>query len=272
MTKVEIEAQERQSVTAGASNMLLRGLTVLEAVARSSSRRGIGVTEIAVETALDKSTASRILAFLRDAGYIRQDGYRRYRLTSKLSQLSAGYSDIEDLILVARPHLEELHTEFDEEVYLAVLDGGHMHFVDYIASTRVVRSTLSKSQRLVHDTAAGRAALALLGPEDRLRALALSAAAADIEFSASELVTIQRELDDARDRGWAGHDAGDEVTRFAAPIVDSSGAPLAAMCISGPTFRVGPRAAEFSAAVVRAARQTSAEFEKSPAPSADSKP
>lgn len=265
------KAEERPPATAGTSNMLLRGLTVLEAVARSSSRRGVGVTEIAIETALDKSTASRILAFLRDAGYIRQDGYRRYRLTSKLSQLSAGYSDIEDLILVARPHLEKLHADFDEEVYLAVLDGGNMHFVDYIASTRVVRSNLSKSERLVHETAAGLAAIALLGSEERLRALTLSAAQANIEFSATDLATIERELDDARDRGWAGHDAGDEVARFAAPIVDSSGVPLAAMCISGPSFRVSPRSAEFSAAVVRAARQTSEEFGCSLAPSAASK-
>jgi DNA-binding IclR family transcriptional regulator len=265
------KAEERQSATASTSNMLLRGLTVLEAVARSSSRRGVGVTEIAVETALDKSTASRILAFLRDAGYIRQDGYRRYRLTSKLSQLSAGYSDIEDLILVARPYLEELHADFDEEVYLAVLDGGNMHFVDYIPSTRVVRSNLSKSERLVHETAAGRAALALLGREDRLRALALSAAGANIEFSAADLARIERELDDARDRGWAGHDTGDEVTRFAAPIVDGSGVPLAAMCVAGPSFRVDPRSAEFATAVVRAARQTSEDFAGSPAPSAASK-
>lgn len=246
------------TTTTPPANMLLRGLSILEAVARSSSRRGVGVKEIAADTGLDKSTTSRILAFLRDAGYVRQDTYRRYRLTSKLSQLTAGYSDIEDLLIVARPHLESMHADFDEEVHLAVLDGGYMQFVDYIPSSQVVRSNLSTTQRLVHETAAGRAALAPLGPEERAEALALSAAGAQIAFSREEIETLQRELDAARDRGWADHDAGDGVSRFAAPIVDASGAPVAAMCISGPTYRVTPRSEEFAAAVVEAATRSSA--------------
>lgn len=252
MTAVDAPAHARSSST---GNMLLRGLSILEAVARSSSRRGVGVKEIAADTGLDKSTTSRILAFLREAGYVRQDTYRRYRLTSKLSQLTAGYSDIEDLLLVARPHLEAMHADFDEEVHLAVLDGGYMQFVDYIPSSQVVRSNLSNTQRLVHETAAGRAALALLGSEERANALALSAAGAQTTFSSEEIATIQSELDHARDRGWADHDAGDGVSRFAAPIVDALGNPVAAMCISGPTFRVSPRAGEFAAAVVDAAEK-----------------
>lgn len=254
MTAVETPVPAK---SAGAANMLLRGLSILEAVARSSSRRGVGVKEIAAETGLDKSTTSRILAFLRDAGYIRQDTYRRYRLTSKLSQLTAGYSDIEDLLIVARPHLESMHADFDEEVHLAVLDGGYMQFVDYIPSSQVVRSNLSTTQRLVHETAAGRAALALLSQDERAEALALSAAGAQMVFSGEEIATMQQELDEARDRGWAGHDSGDGVSRFAASIVDAAGNPVAAMCISGPTFRVNPRADEFAAAVVDAADKAS---------------
>lgn len=254
MTDIKTPVQVKR---AGAANMLLRGLDILEAVARSSSRRGVGVTEIAAETGLDKSTTSRMLAFLRDAGYIRQDTYRRYRLTNKLSQLTAGYSDIEDLLVVARPHLEAMHADFDEEVHLAVLDGGYMQFVDYIPSSQVVRSNLSNTQRLVHETAAGRAALALLGRAERAEALALSAAGANMVFSEDEMATMQQELDEARDRGWADHDAGDGVSRFAAPIIDAAGNPVAAMCISGPTFRVDPRAAAFAEAVVNAAAKAS---------------
>lgn len=239
------------------ANMLLRGLAVLEAVATSASSRGVSVTEIALDTGLEKSTASRILSFLRDAGYLRQDGYRRYRLTAKLSQLSAGYSDIEDLLVVARPHLESLHEEFDEEVHLAVLDGGHMVFVDYIPSSQVVRSTLSTTQRLVHETAAGRAALCLLDRPARMRALELSAAGGDLELTEAYVERTMRELDEARERGWAGFDADDGVTRFAAPIVDTDGDPIAALCISGPSYRVLPREAEFAAAVVTAAQAAS---------------
>lgn len=254
MTEQESADERRGSPT---SNMLLRGLSILEAVARSSSRTGIGVTEIAAETHLDKSTASRILAFLRDAGYVRQDGYRRYRLSGKLRQLAGGYAETDDVVVVARPHLESMHADFDEEVHLAMLDGGHMLFVDYIPCSQVVRSNLSTTQRLVHETAAGRAALAPLGREQRNEALALSAAGAGLTFSKAELAAIHKELDEALARGWAGYDSGDGVSRFAAPILDAQGHPVAAMCISGPTFRVSPRAREFGAAVVAAAAKTS---------------
>ena len=250
----ESAGEQRGSRTA---SMLLRGLSILEAVARSSSRTGIGVTEIAAETELDKSTASRILAILRDAGYVRQDGYRRYRLSGKLSQLAGGYADTDDVVVVARPHLESMHADFDEEVHLAVLDGGHMLFVDYIPCSQVVRSNLSTTQRLVHETAAGRAALAPLGREQRNEALALSAAGAGLTFSETDLATINRELDVALARGWADYDSGDGVSRFAAPILDTQGIPVAAVCISGPSFRVSPRAREFGAAVVAAAAKTS---------------
>jgi IclR family acetate operon transcriptional repressor len=239
------------------ANMLLRGLAVLESVARSGSRRGVSVTEVSLDTGLEKSTASRILSILRDSGYLRQDGYRRYRLTARLSQLSVGYSDIEDLLAVARPHLEALHEAFDEEVHLAVLDGGYMVFVDYIPSSQVVRSTLSTTQRLVHETAAGRAALCLLDREARHHALELSSAGGDVQLSDADIDRIMGELDEARERGWAGFDANDGVTRFAAPIVDSEGSPIAAMCISGPTYRVVPSQEQFATAVMAAAQAVS---------------
>ena len=63
-----------------------------------------------------KSTTSRLLAQLRDTGYVRQDGYRRYRLTAKLGELGAGFSEVEDLRVVARRHLEVMHERFDEEI------------------------------------------------------------------------------------------------------------------------------------------------------------
>lgn len=240
------------------ANMLLRGLGVLECVAESPNRTGVSVGEVASRTGLEKSTVSRTLAILREAGYVRQDGYRRYRLTGKLTTLSQGYSNVADLLVAARPHLESLHAEFDEEVHLATLDQGYMVFVDYIPSSQVVRSTLSTTQRLIHETAAGRAALCLLDHEARVDALRLSADAGGTSFNADQLAEILAELDGAKERGWAGYDRGDEVSRFAAPILDESGEPLAAVCLSGPTFRIRGQEEAYGAAVVHAAREISA--------------
>ena len=58
------------------ASTLLRGLSVLERVAAADAD-GLGVTELGVRAGLDKSTASRVLATLREAGYVRQDTRRR---------------------------------------------------------------------------------------------------------------------------------------------------------------------------------------------------
>ncbi|MEQ3549084.1 IclR family transcriptional regulator [Pseudonocardia nematodicida] len=239
------------------SNVLQRGLLVLEAVARGTNRKGVGVTAISTETGLDKSTASRLLAQLRDAGYVRQDGYRRYRLTAKLSELGAGYSDVEDLRIVARRHLEVMHERFDEEIHLAVLDGGLMTFIDYIASSQLVRSHLTGRQRPVHETAAGLAILAHLPHETRVEMLRLSAQSEGQVLSDEQMRTTLAELDGARERGWAGFDRGDDVIRYASAVFAADGEPVAAACISGPSFRLSPQGDAVAAAVIEAAAATS---------------
>lgn len=255
-----MSAQETNTMPeplAPTSNMLLRGLAVLERVALSPNSRGVAVSGIAAETGLDKSTTSRIMAFLRDAGYLRQDAYRRYRLTSKLSQLAAGYSGVEDIRIVAHPFVQQLHDTYDEEVHLAVIDGGDTIFIDYISSSRLVRSNLSTTPRPVLQTAAGRAILAAMSEEDKNTVLRLTAATTGQTLKPREKAALDKELKQAQESGWAGYDAGDEVTRFAAPIMNADGAPIASMCISGPTYRVFERSEEYSRAVVEAAAAAS---------------
>jgi DNA-binding IclR family transcriptional regulator len=251
------EANTPPELLAPTANMLLRGLAVLERVALSPNSRGVAVSGIAAETGLDKSTTSRIMAFLRDAGYLRQDAYRRYRLTSKLSQLAAGYSGVEDIRVVAHPFVQQLHDAYDEEIHLAVIDGGDTIFIDYIGSSRLVRSNLSTTPRPVLETAAGRAILAAMSEDDKNTVLQLTAASTGKTLKSRERAALDRDLETARELGWAGYDAGDDVTRFAAPIMGSDGAPVASMCISGPTYRVLERSQEYSRAVVEAAAAAS---------------
>ncbi|WP_224391065.1 IclR family transcriptional regulator [Pseudonocardia sp. ICBG1293] len=256
-TATEPGAQEAHERPDPPSTVLQRGLLVLEAVARSANRRGVGVTAISAETGLDKSTASRLLAQLREAGYVRQDGYRRYRLTAKLSELGAGYSEVEDLRVVARRHLEVMHERFDEEIHLAVLDGGLMTFIDYIGSSQLVRSHLTGRQRPVHETAAGRAILAHLPHETRVAVLHSSAEGEGQVLSDEYVRATLVELDEARDRGWAGYDRADDVIRYASAVFSADGEPVAAACISGPSFRLLPQGDAVAAAVIEAAAATS---------------
>jgi IclR family transcriptional regulator, acetate operon repressor len=240
--------------TAPGSNTLLRGLVVLESVAHESSQNGISVTEVAALTGLDKSTVSRTLAALRDAGYLRQDARRRYRLTSKLARLAEGHLWTADLRNVAEAHLERLHERFDEELHLAILDGGEMVFIDYRPSTKSVRSNLPTVPAPAHLTAVGRAVLAALPHDERASVLQEAVRVSGEKLDRSVATELSEEIAISQRRGWAGYDAGDDVTRIAAAILDGTGAPIGALCLAGPSYRLAQRTPELAREVVAAAQ------------------
>lgn len=247
-----VTEQARQR-TAPGSNTLLRGLVVLESVAHGSRHDGISVTDIAAMTGLDKSTVSRTLAALREAGYLHQDAHRRYRLTAKLAQLAEGHAWTAELRDTARPHVERLHQRYDEEVHLAVLDGGEMIFIDYRPSSQSVRSNLPTVPAPVYRTAVGRAVLAALPHEERANVLREALRASGDRFGRTETGELSDAIEEVQSRGWASYAAGDDVTRIAAAITDSSAAPLAAICLSGPSYRMKERVPELAAEVMATA-------------------
>lgn len=228
------------------SHTLLRGLVVLECVAYESSRTGVSVTEVANAIDLDKSTVSRTLAALRDAGYLRQGANRRYRLTSKLAHLAEGHTGREELRDIARPHLDRLHDLFDEELHLAVPDGGEMVFIDYRSSGQIVRSKLPTTPAPAHLTAVGRAVLAMLSHEERSAVLRDAIRASGTALTADQRDELSDELMVAQRQGWASYDGGDGTTRVAAAIVNNAGQPLGALCLSGPSFRLADRTGELA--------------------------
>lgn len=257
LTRLVTEQARHRS--APGSNTLLRGLVVLESVAHGSRQEGTSVTEVAALTGLDKSTVSRTLAALREAGYLHQDAHRRYRLTAKLSQLAEGHAWTAELRDVAAPHLEQLHARYDEELHLAVLDGGQMVFIDYRPSSKSVRSNLPTVPAPVHRVAVGRAVLAALPHDERSNVLQEALRVSDDRFGRRETVELSDELERVQSRGWATYAAGDDVTRIAAAITDASGAPLAAVCLSGPSYRMDDRVEELAADVMATAAAISAD-------------
>lgn len=230
----------------------MRGLSVLERVAMSGTR-GLGVTELGQLAGLEKSTASRVLATLREAGYVRQDTQRRYHLTAKLSRLAAGYSKSRDVVTVARPILERLHARYDEEIHLAVINGGEMAFVEYLPSSQPVRSNLPTVPAPVHRLAVGIAVLAQLDHEERADVLQQSLRVNGDSLTATGRKRLALQISTAQERGWADYDAGDDVTRIAAAFVDATGRPMGALCLSGPSYRMAPIVTAASAEVQKAA-------------------
>jgi IclR family acetate operon transcriptional repressor len=219
---------------------LERALDVLEAIGAAGE---LGVTELAARTALNTSTAHRLMATLAGRGYLSQEG-GRYRLGPKLLEL-AGARDLRTASVraLARPHLERIRELTGESVNLVVLDGDRAIYVDQAEGTHSVRMfTEVGTSVAAHTSGAGKAILAHQPPDAVARLYPQSREPFDAPTPRT-LRTLQALQDDfarIRRRGYAldneEHELG--VSCIATPILNDAGVALAAISISAPTARI----------------------------------
>ncbi|SDS92944.1 IclR family transcriptional regulator [Microlunatus soli] len=219
------------------TSSLKRGLAVLELVAQAGEH-GVTVTEVAAQLGLDKSTGSRILATLREAGYVRQDVNRRYLSTPRLGKLAHRRPGAQDVAALARDRLEQLHAAHDEAIHLAVVNGGEMLFLDYLQTTKAVRTEIPMIPRPIHEVAVGVAVLAAVDHDERALLMRESMAAASVRLGQPERLRLSEQIERAQQRGWASIDSDDDITRVAVALVDAQRRPVGAICMSGPSYRI----------------------------------
>jgi DNA-binding IclR family transcriptional regulator len=226
---------------AGGVQSVDRALTLLEILVR---RGEAGVSQLAAEIDVHKSTAFRLLGVLESRGLVQQSADRgKYRLGFGLVRLAGAVSGQLDVTQQGRPIYERLADEFGETVNIAVLRQNYAVNVDQVhgASTVTVQNWVGNLTPL-HVTASGRVLLAAV---DDLRRTALIEAVGLERFtpntvtSTSELETI---LDEVRDAGYSivveEYEVG--LNAMAAPIFGPGGRVLAAVSVSGPAFRFTP--------------------------------
>jgi IclR family acetate operon transcriptional repressor len=241
---------EAEPAGGGGVRTLVRGLTILELVAKSPG--GASVTDLAAAADLDKGTTSRLLTTLRNLGYVRQrPGDRHYLLSGRLLTLALAYHSQLDLRETARPHLVRLRDTTHETVHLAVREGDDIIYVDQLEPDRSVRIRSSVGRALpMHRTAMGRAIMAALPAEECEAAIARVG-----EGEPADTDEIREGVRLARERGWATIDRNDDVTRVGAAILDATGEPIGAITVSGPSYRMTDRMTEWAAACVDTAHE-----------------
>jgi len=99
----------------------------------------------------------------------------------------------------------------------------------------------------------GIAVLAAGDHGERAQLMKESMAVADHRPSAQERDRLRAEVGRAQERGWATIDIGDDVTRVAAALIDSSGRPIGAITVSGPSYRIDPQLDRIAADTIAAA-------------------
>ncbi len=217
-----------------------RALTVLEIVAELGQA---GVTEIAGALGVHKSTVSRLVAVLEARGYVEQVSERgKYRLGLAIPRLARMAAGQNDLVKLSQEACDRLSTVVGETVNLAVLDQDRIvNIVEAIGPAEITLRTWVGQSCPAYATSSGKVLLAGLDPND-LRSRVQVPMPTFTEFTVGSIVDLIAELSVVRERGWASVSEELEVglNAVAAPVHDAHMQVIAALSVSGPSYRLPP--------------------------------
>lgn len=227
------------SENANKGGALFNGLEVLEVVC--SHPTGLGVSEVARLSELDKGNVHRILKSLESRGYIEQDAKtKRFKASSHVLSLARNVLRGLDIIGIARPIMRDLSIDSGESVHLAQRTRfGGVYVAQERQRGRITIETELGASPIIHATATGKS---LLCYEDwstvkSLLNLPLT------KFTATTIDSVEKfrqELERVRIQGFAvdNEELTNDVRCAAAPIFDFSGSVIACVGMSGPSSRI----------------------------------
>jgi DNA-binding IclR family transcriptional regulator len=214
-----------------------RALTILEMLAREGEA---GVTEIAADLGVHKSTAFRLLATLESHRLVEQDGDRgRYRLGVGNLRLAGATTARLDLVTEARPVCRQLATDTGETVNITVRSETSALYLDQVAGSSALQSHNWVGQHIpLHATSNGKVLISEMSEAELKKAVRELPRLTD--RTVTKRAELRTQLEHIREVGYAL--AVDELetglTAAAAPIRNAHGDIIASMSISGPTFRL----------------------------------
>lgn len=207
----------------------------------------LGVTELSRRLNLHKNNVFRLLATLEQGGYIEQSSANeRYRLGAKCLELGETFCRSHSLLDQARPIVRSLAEEVGETVHLAQMSSFEVVHVDAHVYHQPILTPSRVGQRLpVHCTALGKVLLGL-APE-RCRKAYDEAVAAGREISPRTRATIVDSIklfEHVRTVAGQGYaldieECEEGLSCAAVPVYDRTGIAVAALSVSGPSFRLG---------------------------------
>lgn len=250
---------ETPTPPAGGVQSVDRAISVLEILAHHGEA---GVSEVAAEIDVHKSTAFRLLGALEARGLVEQAGERgKYRLGFGIVRLSASVTGRIDITQQSRPVCERLAEELGETVNIAVLQE---HFAINLYQVRgpgaVAAQNWVGQLTPSYATSSGKILLAHLPAEERAALLAETSLKKVTPHTISAKTKLEKHLTEARRRGyaWSLEELEVGLHAMAAPIRNRYGDVVAAVSASGPAYRLTEeRLHELSELLVKGAEEIS---------------
>jgi DNA-binding IclR family transcriptional regulator len=215
-----------------------RAVSVLEILAQ---RGEAGVSEVAGEIDVHKSTAFRLLGALEARGLVEQAAERgKYRLGFGIVRLAGAVTGRLDLTQQGREVCERLSEEIGETVNIAVLQEHYAVNLYQVRGPGAVGTHNWVGQLTpVHATSSGKILLAHLSPKERAEVLAASGLPKLTPRTLTSRTKLEKNLTEARERGYAVTMEELEIGlhAMAAAVRSHHGEVIAAISASGPAYR-----------------------------------
>jgi DNA-binding IclR family transcriptional regulator len=216
-----------------------RGLTILEAVAKSSGP--VSLNELTNLLEIDRSSVFRLASTLKRRGFLSYPtGRKDFMLGPSLWRLAHKYDWGNMLIKISHEQLKLLASEMNETAQLAVRESKQALFIDSAAANQVisVAGRIGESTPL-YCTAHGKALIADLNAEELEAVFGSAPLQPFTKRTVGTIKQLAKICAETKERGFATDDEEyiEGVRCVAAPIRAEDGQIIGAVGISAPMTR-----------------------------------
>jgi DNA-binding IclR family transcriptional regulator len=226
------------SESSGGVQSVDRAVSVLEILAREGSA---GVSEVATEIGVHKSTAFRLLAALEERDLVEQNTERgKYQLGFGVLRLASAIPARLEMVRQAQPVLDELAQHIDETINLAVVREHYsVHVQQALGSAAVASQNWVGQVTPLHATSSGKILLAYMSEERLNEVLDEAGLKSYTEHTLTSREALLEQLAQARVEGFATafEELETGLNAAAVPVRDHTGAIIGALSASGPAYR-----------------------------------
>lgn len=220
-----------------------------------------GVSEVASELGVPRSSVHAMMASLVDIGLLRWRLGGRYRIGWRILELADVHRSSTDIRAVAQPVLERLVLEHGETCHLAAAEQRHVMYLDrYLGTHNITVQGAPIGSRLEpYCTGVGKALMAYLDVNEVADYLATVKWKRYTAATITDADELKRELAQIREAGLAFDlgEAVEDVRCVAAPVRDELGEVVVAISMSAPVPRFDKHREKYARAIKQAATEIS---------------
>lgn len=216
------------------SGALTRGLSILSCL--QEAMRPMGLQELSAAVGLPPSTCHRLLQSLEQAGYLYRQGALHYPAARAACPLPLEHP-LNRLRRDTTALMRELQERYGPSALLVAFLGHQRVVVDYIAGSYSVTPYFGTHVTApLHVSVSGKLLLSDLAPAECDALLGEEPYAARTKFSIQDRKTLDAELDQVRQQGWASNHnenvAG--ISALGVRLSAPSGRAIGAIVLTGP--------------------------------------